>query len=183
MTFRRAFVVVLACAAGVTALSGAAVFAQEAKPAPKSTEVKVKKPGDTHVFIPAADIKWGPAPESLPAGAQMAVLDGDPAKAGVPFTIAAKFPDGYRIAPHWHPTVENVQVVSGSFLVGVGDTADEKSMKALGPGGYAKMPARMHHYAASRGETVIHVYGRGPFAVTYVNPSDDPRKKKPTTQD
>jgi len=130
------------------------------------------------VALAPSDIKWGPGPASLPAGAQMAVLDGDPSKAGMPFVIRAKFPDGYRIAPHWHPTDENVSILSGTFLVGMGDTFNDKSMTTLAAGGYAHMPKTMHHYASAKGETVIQVHGVGPFAVNYVNAADDPSKKK-----
>lgn len=129
-----------------------------------------------HVAIAAADLKWGPAPPSMPPGAQVAVLDGDPSKAGVPFVIRGRFPDGYRIAPHWHPTDENVTVVSGTFSVGKGDRFDDATMTALTAGGFAHMPKSMPHYAMARGETIIQVHGTGPFVVNYVNPGDDPRK-------
>src|SRR5206468_11791355 len=129
----------------------AAVGAQTAHKAPPAPNPAM--PMAKHVAIAPADIKWGPAPASLPAGAQMAVLDGDPGKAGMPFVIRGKFPDGYRIPPHWHPTDENVAVMSGTFLVGVGDTFNEKSMTTLAAGGYAHMPKRMHHYAMTKGET------------------------------
>ena len=96
--------------------------------------------------------------------------------AGKPFVIRAKLPDGYRVAPHFHPTDENVSVLSGTFSAGMGDTFNEGSMTALGPGGYAKMPKMMHHYAMAKGETIIHISATGPFQITYVNPKDDPRK-------
>ena len=31
------------------------------------------------------------------------------------------FPDGYRMPPHFHPFDEHVQVLQGTFLVGMGD--------------------------------------------------------------
>jgi anti-sigma factor ChrR (cupin superfamily) len=168
----RATFIVLAAAAIAAGTAGAQT-AQEAKPAAKPAAAAPK-----HVMVAESDVKWGPSPPSLPPGAQMAVLDGDPAKAGTPFVIRAKFPDGYRVPPHWHPTTENVVVLSGSFAAGVGDTFDEASMMTLAPGGYAKMPKMTHHYAMAKGETVIQINGTGPFTVTYVNPKDDPRTKK-----
>jgi anti-sigma factor ChrR (cupin superfamily) len=159
-------------------IASAMVHAQTPKKAaPADKPAMAKAPVAKHVAIAPGDIKWGPAPATLPAGAQMAVLDGDPSKP-VPFVIRAKFPDGYRVSPHWHPTDENVAVLSGTFLVGMGDAFDEKSMTALAAGGYAHMPKRMHHFALSKGETVIQVHGVGPFVVNYVNPADDPSKKK-----
>jgi quercetin dioxygenase-like cupin family protein len=150
--------------------------AKPATPSVKSASAAKPAAAPTHVMVSADDVKWGPAPSSLPPGAQVAVLDGDPAKAGI-FVVRFKFPDGYKIAPHWHPTDEHVVVVSGSMSVGVGDKADDASMQALKAGGYAKMPRRVHHYAKATGETVIQLTAMGPFAVTYVNPQDDPRKK------
>ena len=46
-----------------------------------------------HVAVQADAVKWGPAPPVLPAGAQAAVLLGDPSKDG-PFTIRLSAPDG-----------------------------------------------------------------------------------------
>jgi anti-sigma factor ChrR (cupin superfamily) len=168
----RTTLVVLAAAAIAVGTAGAQT-APKAKPAAKPAAAAPK-----HVMVAAPDVKWGPGPPSLPPGAQMAVLDGDPAVAGKPFVIRAKLPDGYRVAPHFHPTDENVSVLSGTFSAGMGDTFNEGSMTALGPGGYAKMPKMMHHYAMAKGETIIQVHGMGPFGVTYVNPKDDPRTKK-----
>ncbi len=89
-----------------------------------------------------------------------------------------KLPDGYRIMPHWHPTAENVTVISGSFAAGMGNKFDESQLKALPAGSYASIPAHHNHYAMTKGETELQVEGTGPFKVIYVNPSDDPSKKK-----
>jgi quercetin dioxygenase-like cupin family protein len=130
-----------------------------------------------HVMVNAAELKWGPGPPALPPGGQIAVIDGDPSKAGAPFVMAAKIPDGYKVPPHWHPTDEHIIVVSGALMLGMGDKWDQANMKAVTPGGFAKMPANMRHSALAKGETIFHVYGIGPFELTYVNASDDPRKK------
>ena len=124
----------------------------------------------------AAKLKWGPAPAVFPKGAKMAVVSGDPSKSG-PFTVALAFPSGYRIAPHWHPADENVVVKSGTLLVGMGDKADRKAMKAMKKGESESIKANAHHYAAARGKTEIEVSSTGPFAMTYVNAKDDPTKK------
>jgi Domain of unknown function (DUF4437) len=171
MSSVRTTLLVFICAISIAPARVHTQTAKKAAPADKPAMAK-------HVAIAPSDIKWGPAPATLPSGAQMAVLDGDPSKAGAPFVIRAKFPDGYRVSPHWHPTDENVAVLSGTFLVGVGDAFDEKAMTSLATGGYAHMPKRMHHFAMSKGETVIQVHGVGPFVVNYVNPADDPSKKK-----
>jgi hypothetical protein len=131
-----------------------------------------------HVALLPAELTWGPAPPALPPGAQMAVLSGDPGKPE-PFTIRAKMPAGYKVMPHWHPTIENLTIVSGTFAVGMGEKFDEKALKALPAGSFASMPAEMRHYAMAQTAVEIQVHGTGPFTLTYVNPADDPRPKKP----
>jgi quercetin dioxygenase-like cupin family protein len=104
-----------------------------------------------------------------------ALVSGDPTKAG-PFVIRLKVPAGYKIAPHWHPTDENVTVISGTFAIGMGEKFDETKMKTLPAGGYAQMPAEMRHYAMAKTATVVQVHGVGPFVLNYVNPADNPAK-------
>jgi hypothetical protein len=130
-----------------------------------------------NVFSPD-QIKFGPAPPMLPSGAQLAVLEGDPTGSLGDFTIRLKMPDGYRIAPHWHPKRENVTVISGSFKVGMGDSFDASKMDAFPAGSFAYMEPSMHHYGMAVGETVVQVHGVAPFQINYVNPGDDPSVKK-----
>ena len=86
-------------------------------------------------------------------------------------------PAGYKIPPHWHPTDENVTVLSGTLGAGMGDKFDRSSGSLLKAGGFVCMPKDVHHYAWAQGPTTIQVHGLAPFAFTYVNPSDDPRNK------
>lgn len=116
------------------------------------------------------------APPSLPPGAQVAVLSGDPSKDG-PYVIRAKLPAGYKIPAHTHPTDENVTVLSGTFHFGMGDKLDVKKAETLKTGGFFRAEKGMQHYAWASAPTVIQVHGMGPFAITYVNPADDPRNK------
>ena len=104
----------------------------------------------------------------------MAVLQGDPSKAGEEFTVRLRLPNGYKIAPHTHPTTENITVIEGTFLVGMGSTFDRAKMMALPRGAFVSAPAQHAHYAIARGETVVQVHAIGPFALTYVNPADAP---------
>jgi quercetin dioxygenase-like cupin family protein len=120
------------------------------------------------------ELKWGPAPEVFPKGAEMAVQKGDPTKSGE-FIVLLKFPDGYRIPPHSHPTDEHIKVREGTFLVGMGDKLDESKTKALAVGDTAYMPAKMRHFAIAKGPTEVSVRAEGPFAMTYVNPADKPK--------
>ena len=106
---------------------------------------------------------WGPAPGAFPAGAQMAVIAGDPTKAEN-FTVELKMPDGYRIPPHFHPTDEAVTVKQGILRVGMGDTLDLAKTKTMKPGDQGSLPAGEHHYVVAKGATVVSVSAMGPFA-------------------
>jgi hypothetical protein len=125
----------------------------------------------------ATKLKWGPAPPGLPAGAKLAVVDGDPSKSG-PFTVHLLLPSRYTIAPHSHPTDETITVVRGTFRYGMGDKWDTKAMQALPRGGSGTMKAGQTHYARAVGRTELSIQGTGPFEINYVNPKDDPRNKK-----
>jgi len=129
------------------------------------------------------DMKWGAAPQSLPKGAKVAVLYGDPGKPG-PFTIRLQTPAGYKIAPHWHSKDENLTVISGTMYLGLGEKMDTMHAHALKAGGYHYLPAKTNHYAFSKATTVIQVSGEGPFDINWLNPADDPMKmqgmKKPS---
>ena len=131
---------------------------------------------DHHILTGAAAVKWGPPPPVFPAGAQFALIDGDPASKGL-VTVRLKMPAGYSIAPHWHPTDEHVTVLAGTFSIGMGDTLDKEHGKTLKAGGYAVAPATMHHYAWTSTGATVQVHMNGPFALTYVNPADDPSQQ------
>jgi quercetin dioxygenase-like cupin family protein len=120
-------------------------------------------------------LHWGPAPAVFPKGAQMAVVHGDPGKAEI-FTVELSFPDGYKIPPHFHPTDETVAVQQGTFLFGMGDTLDATKAKTMEAGTKGTVGANMHHYALAKGATIVAVTAMGPFAMTYVDPADDPRR-------
>lgn len=127
-----------------------------------------------HVMTTLNDAKWGPAPPMLPPGAQLAVLSGDPSKAA-PFAVRLKFPADYAIPAHSHPGDENVTVTSGELFIGMGAKLDKRSATVLGPGSYALMPAGMNHFAFTKSETTIVLFGIGPVGFKYVNAADDPR--------
>ncbi|MGQ3889115.1 cupin domain-containing protein [Legionella sp. CNM-1927-20] len=127
-----------------------------------------------HAIFTPADIKWTPAPNSLPQGAQVSILEGNPVEKGL-FTMRIKMPANYRIPPHWHPVVEHVTVISGTFYMGMGDRLDEKKATQMPPGSFAYMPIAMHHYAFTHEPVVIQLHGNGPWGITYVNSKDDPR--------
>jgi len=129
----------------------------------------------THMMATPDELKWTDVP-SLPAGAKLAVIEG-PLNEAVPFTFRLKFPSNYQIPAHWHPAIEHVTVITGSFNMGTGDKLDRSKTKALSAGGVAIMQPKTNHFAWTTGETIVQVHGVGPWAINYVNPADDPRKK------
>ena len=130
-----------------------------------------------HTFMPDA-VPYGAPPAFVAAGAQLAVLEGNPGAPSGDYTVRLKMPDGYRIAPHWHPQRENVTVISGTFKVGMGDHFDASKMADFPAGSFAYLDPEMHHYAMASGEVVVQVHGMSPLQFNYVNPNDDPSRKK-----
>ena len=134
-------------------------------------------PRDSASIHTPSQIKWQDGPASLPAGAKLAVLEGDPSKDG-PFTMRLSMPDGYKIPPHIHPKVEHVTVISGTFNFGMGGTFDQTATQAMPAGTFAFWHAGMKHFAWAKGETIVQLHGTGPWKIEYVNPADDPRNTK-----
>jgi len=130
---------------------------------------------DTHVMAMPADLKWVDVP-SLPPGAKIAVIEG-PMNEAVPFTVRLKLPADYKVPAHWHPAIEHVTVISGTFNMGTGDKLDQSKTTPLSAGSVAIMQPKTNHFAWTKEETIIQAHGVGPWAVNYVNPADDPRKK------
>ncbi|MEW6325435.1 MAG: cupin domain-containing protein [Nitrospirota bacterium] len=127
----------------------------------------------SHTILTPTELTWtdGPFP-----GTQNAVLEGNPKEAG-PFTMRLKLPADYKIPPHWHPSDERVTVISGTFNVGRGEQFDQSKGKVMPAGTFMLMPPKTNHFAWATGETVIQINGTGPWALNFVNPADDPRKK------
>lgn len=129
-----------------------------------------------HLVLTPEEMKWAPGPPSLAAGAKILVIEGALANPG-PFTFRLLLPAGYKIAPHWHPAIEHVTVLSGTFNIGMGEIFDSEKLKALPAGSIAFMQPKTPHFVLTKEETIIQVHGVGPSALNYVNPEDDPRKK------
>ena len=132
--------------------------------------------GERHVF-PVDNIPWGPAPNFIPPGAQLAVLEGNPLAPSGDYTIRLKMPDGYRIAPHFHPQRENVTIISGTFKIGMGDRFEESKMLALNAGSFGFLDPSMHHYAKACGEVVVQIHGPVAGAVQLRQPRRRPQQK------
>jgi len=130
----------------------------------------------TEVIIATpSDLKWTDV-TSLPPGAKIAVIEGKMNEEG-PITARIRLPANYGVPAHWHPGVERVTVLSGTFNYGMGDKLDQQKTMALGPGSVIVMQPRMNHFAWTKDETVFQLNVMGPWGINYVNPADDPRKK------
>jgi quercetin dioxygenase-like cupin family protein len=132
---------------------------------------------DVHKIVSPQDIKWGPAPASLPPGAELAVLYGDPSKEGE-FAMRLKGAKGYHIAPHTHPKPEIVTVISGTVRLGMGETADHGKAQQLPVTSFFALSPGMAHYIFFDEDTVVQINTSGPWGLNYVNPKDDPRKSQ-----
>ena len=119
-------------------------------------------------------LDWGPGPPSLPRGGKLAIISGNPNQPG-PFAIQLRFPAGYEVPPHSHPTDEHVTVIDGVLSLGMGSVAHRSNMKVLGKGRSTIAPANMAHYASTTQGATLLIRANGPFQVNYVNRKDDPR--------
>ncbi len=167
----RQTVFVLACLV-VSATS----FAQTKTPAKKAAAPMasvVPLGSETWGDIPAAAMVGTPSVE--PGGKmQMAVVQGNPMLAGSPYTARLSCTDGTKIAPHWHPTTENVTVVKGTFALGMGSKWDTAALKDLPTGGFASAPARMRHFGMCKGDSIVQIHGLGPLVINFIE-ADKPK--------
>ena len=118
-------------------------------------------------IVPASAMKWNDF--QLPGfdpGVKLAVISGDPASAG-PYVLRLQFPAGYRFPVHYHPAMENLTVVSGTFQLGMGNTADWSALKDYGPGDFLYIPPKHAHFGgtSAAGPSVVQLHGTGPFQV------------------
>ncbi len=120
------------------------------------------------VIVTPSQLQWA-SNAMLPAGAKVAVIQGDYSKAGW-YTLRFSLPDGAAFAPHFHGAAEYVTVLQGTLLVGLGDTVDKSKMTALPAGSFVAVPAGVHHYAAASGDTIIQLSGMGPMTMVDVKP-------------
>src|SRR4051812_5458980 len=161
MSLRRSSIWV----AGLVVALGTGVAAA---PVADTTENKILTP---------EQLKWHKAPPGLPPTMEVAVLEGNPMQPGW-FVARLRMPDGSQIRPHWHTQSEHITILSGHFLVGMGDVWSTEHTTDLPPGGYVSLPSGHRHFALARGESIVQVSGPGPFDIHYVHPEDDPRSQQ-----
>jgi len=140
-------------------------------------KVTPARPSGGPMIVEPGSEKWGDIPAAAMVGtpsvemggtARVAIIQGDPMTAGRTYTLRLSCSDGTKIAPHWHPTTENVTVIRGAAAVGMGSKWDPAALKDLPAGGFASAPARMKHFGMCKGDSVVQVHGIGPFVVNFV---------------
>jgi hypothetical protein len=140
------------------------------------------------MVVESGSEKWGDVPAAALVGMpsvelggtlRLAVIQGDPMTAGRSYTLRLSCTDGLKIAPHWHPTTENVTVVKGGAAVGMGSKWDDVALKDVPTGGFFTAGPQMKHFAQCKGDTVLQVHGIAPFVVNFVGPDDSQPAKKP----
>lgn len=133
------------------------------------------EPSSEVVVMNAKSIRWAAAPPSLPKGAKVAVLLGDPSASGY-YVMRLWMPSKYHIPLHYHARPEQVTVISGTVYVADDTTFSKKYAHAVSAGGYALLPASAREFVFTKRPTVVEIHGEGPFEVKYVDPNDDPQK-------
>jgi hypothetical protein len=119
------------------------------------------------------NLPWGPGPAGMPKGVKMIVVSGDPTKSG-PYKIKLRFPAGYKIGPHRHPTEEKLRIITGGLTFGMGPSK-QTELKSLTKGSVATVPANTYHFASTSVGATVEFEGTGPFEIGYAERKDDPR--------
>jgi len=102
---------------------------------------QIKNNSEQSLVINANDnsLKWGPCPEFMPNGCEIAVLHGDPAKENV--DVLFKIPPNTDFPEHWHNSAERMVLLSGELTV----TYNGENTRSLKKGDYAYGPAKKPH--------------------------------------
>jgi len=164
---------------------GPAVAGAQTKQAAKETPARASS--GSMIVEPGAE-KWGDVPAAALVGTpsvemggtvRIAVLQGDPMTAGHTYTLRLSCTDGTKIAPHWHPTTENVTVIKGAAAVGMGSKWDDAALKDVPTGGFFWAAPHMTHFAECKGDTILQVHGIAPFVINFVGADEAQAPKKP----
>ncbi len=172
----KSIALAVAVAASVLAMRAMALDQNPSKKSHTHEKHEQKAQG-AHIMLSPSDLQWKEAPNALPAGAQSVVLEGDPEK-NVLTVIRLRFPAGYRVPPHTHPTAERVTVLEGSFSLGTGAKFEESALTNLPVGGFAVIQPKTEHFAMTQGGATLQLEFQGPFKIDYLDKNDDPRKGK-----
>lgn len=131
----------------------------------------IEKERGPHKIVSSDAVMYDPIDvPGFDPGMEIAVLHGDPMEEAGDYTIRLKFPDGYRFPAHYHPLAEHVTVLSGTFLLAMGELENYEAVKTYAPGSFLYIPAEDPHFGGATGETVIQLHGEAPFEIILVDP-------------
>ena len=153
----------------ITTLSATACFCLAALNNAMGQQSVAPPSREAHVLLSLDSARWTPNAQLI--GMEIAVLEGDPNSPGSSYTIWVKVREGTPasvLPPHWHPTDERIVVLRGAMGVGMGEVFDQARGREYPAGSFVMLPAGMRHYAWVRGETIMQVYGVGPFVTCFV---------------
>lgn len=152
------------------------VVEDEAAARPPAPTVPLARVHEEPLTVTAEDIEWQPGPPSLPEGAEMALLEGDPSAQDRLLTLRLRAPADYHIPAHTHPGDERVTVLSGTVRIGHGENPSREDATELSAGSMFVMPAGHAHALWVEEDTVVQLNSVSPWGIEYVNPADDPRR-------
>jgi hypothetical protein len=150
------------------ALSSGCAASQATQSCPEvGTKEAAFAEGEQQSASRAEEIAWAPCPPTLPAGCQMAVLEGDP-KQEMLFTVRFRTGSQFEMKPHWHPRNERVTILEGKIGVGFGDEIDRENVTWFGPGDYYVNAQDAHHFVLADGPAVLQITGIGPWKANFL---------------
>ena len=127
------------------------------------------EPAEDSIVVSEA-VTYGPIEiPGFDSGMQIAVIHGDPNAETGDYTLRLKFPAGYRFPAHYHPMAEHVTVLTGTFLLAMGDSGDPETIQTYTPGAFLYIPKEHPHYGGAEGETTIQLHGENPFKILLSN--------------
>jgi len=124
-----------------------------------------------HAVVEGGKVTFAPLEvPGFASGLKLATIYGDPNAASGTYVIRLQFPAGYRFPAHWHPNAENLTVLSGQFLLGMGEKEDAAKLVSYAPGTFMYIPGKMPHYGGVKTATIIQLHGEAPFKIELVKP-------------
>ena len=155
----------------IAVLAFATLVALPALGAAQEAPADIEMEPGPHKIVSSEAVTYDPiTPPGFDPGMEIAVLHGDPMGEAGDYAVRLKFPDGYRFPSHYHPRAEHVTVLSGTFLLAMGEVENYEAVKTYAPGSFLYIPAEDPHYGGATGETVIQLHGEAPFEIILVDP-------------
>jgi quercetin dioxygenase-like cupin family protein len=109
-------------------------------------------------------IKWSPP---SPAGAQNAVLAGDPSKEGLYVQMVKWLAGNHFSHPHFHPHDRFITVLKGTWWVGTGTKYDPSATVPMPAGTFVTHFGKQVHFDGAKDEdAVLLIVGEGPGTST-----------------